>query len=88
MGNTIDYADLLKITDAFQIASGQGYAIEKTTVLLDFIKNGYTLVIDNFQRSGERRIVSSTEELADLFKSIDEYIDLREEAALKKYFKY
>jgi len=88
MGNTIDYTELLKITDAFQIASGQGYAIEKTSTLLDFIKNGYALVIENFPRRGEHKIVSSVEELADIFKSIDEYIDLKEEVALKKYFKY
>jgi hypothetical protein len=88
MGNTIDYTDLLKIADAFQIASGQGYAIEKTTVLLDFIKNGYTLVIENFPGASEHKIVSSADELADIFKSIDEYIDLKEETALKRYFKY
>jgi len=85
--NTIDYTELLKITDAFQIASGQGYAIEKTKTLLDVIKNGYTLVIENFQELGANKIVSSVDELADIFKSIDEYIDLKEEAALKKYFK-
>ena len=47
MKRNIDYVDLLKITDAFQVSSGQNYAIERTKILLDYVKNA----LDNIQKT-------------------------------------
>jgi hypothetical protein len=83
---SITYTDLVEILDAFQIASGQTYAIGKTKALILYLKKKNVLKIENFKHSGKDRNVTSIEELADIFKSMDEYIDLRTHKDFKEYF--
>jgi hypothetical protein len=82
----IAYQELLNIADAFQIASGQSYAIGNATGLFDYLKDGKPITILNFNHSTQTKILLSVKDLADTFKSIDQYIDLRNDDDFKKYF--
>lgn len=83
---SITYSDLIEILDAFQIASGQTYAIGKTKALVMYLKKGHILTIKNFENSGTDKQVTSLQELATIFKNIDEYIDLKNHKDFKEYF--
>ena len=83
---TISYKEICEILDAFQIASGQGFAIGKTKALLDFLKGGNSITIENFNYSNENKNVSSTKQLANIYKHIDLYIDLASDKDFKNYF--
>lgn len=82
----VDYQELLNITDAFQIASGQSYAIGNTKALLDYLKDGKPITILKFNHSTQSKILKSPKDLAVTFKSIDQYIDLSNDDDFKKYF--
>jgi hypothetical protein len=84
--NTISYKEICEILDAFQIASGQGFAIGKTKALLDYLKKGKNFIIENFEHSNNQRIVSTLSELANIFKDIDQFVDLPNDKDFKEYF--
>lgn len=84
--NLIDYKEILGIADAFQIASGQNFAIGKIKGLLEFIIKGNSLKIKNFKQSNNEKIISSIEELEVVFNDIDPYIELKKDKEFKKYF--
>lgn len=83
---SISYKEICDILNAFQIASGQGFAIGKTKALLDYIKEGHSFTIENFNNSNERRVVKSTKELANIYKSIDQFVDLPNDKEFNEYF--
>lgn len=80
---TISYRDILDILNAFQIASGQGFAIGRTKAILNFIRQGGVLKLENIKGMES---ISSFNELADVYKSIDSQIDLFAESEFKEYF--
>lgn len=82
----ISYKEICDILNAFQIASGQGFAIGKTKALLDYIKEGHSFTIENFNNTNEQRVVKSTNELANLYKDIDQFVDLLNDKDFKEYF--
>ncbi|NVO10124.1 MAG: hypothetical protein HXX16_09205 [Bacteroidales bacterium] len=82
----ISYKELCDILDAFQISSGQGFAIGKTKALLDYIKEGHSFTIESFNNSNEQRVVSSINELVNIYKGIDQFIDLSKDKDFKGYF--
>ncbi|NOS90690.1 MAG: hypothetical protein HOP30_02100 [Cyclobacteriaceae bacterium] len=71
---------------AFQIASGQNFAIGKTKALLDFIKQGKSIIIENFDYTDKNKEVSSIKELVNIFKDIDQFVDLSNDKDFKEYF--
>jgi hypothetical protein len=85
--NSIDFKNLLNIADAFQIASGQGYAIGSTKALLDFLKQGNEIKIMNFNGSQSEQLINSPHQLALILRNIDSCIDLRNDIDFKNYFK-
>lgn len=74
--NTLDYSDILNITNAFQIASAQGYAIGKTKEILDFLKKYGELHIMSIPEKGELTRKTS-EDLYLLLRDIDNDIDIK-----------
>lgn len=81
---TIKQSDIQEIIDAFQVASGQSYAIKNTEKILLMLEkyNGIEiLLVDNSLIK-----ISNAEELSDYILSIDEYVDLKKINDLKKYF--
>lgn len=84
--NTISYKEICEVLNAFQIASGQGFAIGKTKALLDYLKKGNTFTIENFKHSNNQRIVSTVNELANIYKDIDQFVDLPNDKDFKEYF--
>jgi hypothetical protein len=82
----ISYKEICDILNAFQIASGQGFAIGKTKALLDYIKEGHSLTIDNFNNSGKQKTISSINELATIYKDIGQFVDLPNDKEFKEYF--
>ena len=83
---SIPYKEICEILDAFQIASGQAFAISKTKALLEYIISNDSLTIKNFNYSDEDKKVFSTHELANIYKNIDELINLYNEKDFIKYF--
>ncbi len=83
---TINYQEIIDILGAFQIASGQEFAIGKTTAFLDYLKNGNSINIENFNFSGENKKVFNIEQLVDVYKKIDQYIDLSKDKSFESYF--
>lgn len=83
---SISYKEICEILDAFQIASGQGFAIGKTKALLDFLKDGNSITIENFDYSNENKKVSTIKQLANIYKDIDQFIDLTTDKDFKQYF--
>lgn len=84
--NAISYKEVCEILDAFQIASGQGFAIAKTKALLDFLKDGNSITIENFEYSNENKKVSTIKQLVNIYKDIDQFIDLANDKDFKQYF--
>lgn len=84
--NIISYKEINDIMIAFQIASGQGFAIGKTKALLDYLKRGNILVIENFEDSNENKIAKSMGDLAMIYKKIDSFIDIANDKDFKEYF--
>lgn len=84
--NLIAFKEIMAIIDAFQIASGQSFAINKTKAILEFLKEGNIMVIEDFISAGERRTVSSVVELADTFRSIDKKVDLVRDSEFRLFF--
>lgn len=84
--DTINYQEVLDILDSFQIASGQEFAIGKTKAMLDFLKNGQSIIIENFNFSDKSKKVSDIKELVNIYKEIDQYIDLTTDKDFKQYF--
>jgi DNA-binding transcriptional MerR regulator len=83
---TLTFKELKEILDAFQIASGQGFAIAKTKAILDYLKKGNALTIENFNNSGATQTIQTKEELASIYKNLDEYVDLKNDKDFKDYF--
>lgn len=83
---SISYKDICDIMDAFQIASGQGFAIGRTMALLDFIQSGKSIIIINFDHLDKDKIIDSVEQLVDIYKDIDQLFDLNREKDFLKYF--
>ena len=83
---SISFKEICEILDAFQIASGQGFAIGKTKALLDFLKNGKSFIIENFNYTNETKEVSSIKQLVNIYKHIDQFIDLSNDKDFKEYF--
>jgi plasmid replication initiation protein len=81
VSSTITYREVLEILDAFQIASGQSFAIGKTKALLDFLKQG-----KYFDDTGNTKEVSSVKELVNIYKDIDQFVDLSNDKDFKEYF--
>jgi hypothetical protein len=84
--NKISYKEVCEILDAFQIASGQGFAIGKTKALLDFLKEGKSIIIKNFDYSDDDKKISSIKQLVNIYKDIDQFIDLTTDKDFKQYF--
>ena len=82
----IDYQEILKIADAFQIASGQSYAEGRTKALLDFINLQNSLVIKNFNNTGQDKLIYTVKEFAIMLKNVDQFIDLENDKEFKAYF--
>lgn len=82
----LSFKEVKEILYAFQIASGQGFAIGKTKAILEYLKKGNVLTIENFNDSGNEKKIKSKQELAALFKSMDEYVDLTTDKDFKEYF--
>lgn len=82
----LSFKELKEILDAFQIASGQGFAIGKTKGILDYLRKGNNLVIENFNNSGTSKTVQTKDELAAIYKNMDEYVDLKNDKDFKEYF--
>lgn len=83
---TISYQEICEVLYAFQIASGQGFAIGKTKALLDFLKEGKSIVIENFDYSDDDKKISSIIELVNIYKDIDQFIELNTDKDFKQYF--
>ncbi|MFN4915292.1 MAG: hypothetical protein ACK5FT_08230 [Sphingomonadales bacterium] len=86
VSSTITYREVLEILDAFQIASGQSFAIGKTKALLDFLKQGKSIKIEYFDDTGNTKEVSSVKELVNIYKDIDQFVDLSNDKDFKEYF--
>jgi hypothetical protein len=86
VSSTITYREVLEILDAFQIASGQSFAIGKTKALLDFLKQGKSIKIENFDYTDNTKEVSSVKELVNIYKDIDQFVDLSNDKDFKEYF--
>lgn len=84
--NVMSFKEIMDIVEAFQIASGQSFAIGKTIAILDFLKKGNSIVIQNFDNTGEVIVVFSVTELANIFKSIDKFVDLESDKEFKSFF--
>ncbi|MGE0569389.1 MAG: hypothetical protein AB7O73_15725 [Bacteroidia bacterium] len=84
--NVISYEELREIMDAFQIASGQGFAIGKTKALLDYLKTGRVLTVEHFDYSDQKKLVSTVNELANIYMDIDNSINLPTDKDFKEYF--
>lgn len=84
--NAISYNEISNILDAFQIASGQGFAIGKTKAILEFLKNGNSLTIENFNNTNENRKITSISELDDIYKNIDVSVNLSIDKDFIEYF--
>lgn len=84
--NTISYKEISDIMTAFQIASGQEFAVGRTKALLDYLKKGNVLIIENFEDSNENKIAKSILDLAMIYKNIDSYIDIMNDKDFKEYF--
>ena len=84
--NKISYKEICEILDAFQITSGQSFAIGKTKALLEYLKKGNSFVIENFDYSNKNKEASSTIELVNIYKDIDQFIDLSTDKDFKQYF--
>lgn len=82
----ISFKEICEILDAFQIASGQGFAIGKTKAILGYIKEGNNLIIENFEYSNNQKIIHSLKELVNIYKDIDQFIDLSTDKDFKSYF--
>lgn len=82
----ISYKEICEILDAFQVASGQSFAIGKTRALLEYLKNGNSFVIENYDYSNKNKEVSSIIELVNIYKDIDQFIDLTTDKDFKQYF--
>lgn len=83
--NIITYEDILKITDAFQIASGQGYAIGRTKAILDFLKKYGDVHIMSIPKKGELTL-KTNDDLYLLFRDIDNDIDIKADSNFESYF--
>lgn len=83
--NIISYNEILDITNAFQIASGQSYAIEKTKGLLDFLNDGKEILITNAPND---IVLRSKTDLYSLYLSIDKYINIVDDSNFSSYFKH
>jgi len=82
----ISFKEICEILDAFQIASGQGFAIGKTKAILEYIKKGNNLIIQNYEYSNNQKIIYSINELINIYKNIDQFIDLSTDKDFKNYF--
>ena len=60
--------NFLEIAEAFQVASGQGFAIGKVLGMMNFLLKGHSFLIKDFDGEGKHMQVRTAEELADLFK--------------------
>lgn len=87
INKSVDYKEIMEIANAFQVSSGQSFAIGKTQALLDFLAQGNEIIIENFQKFGDRNILHSINDLMVLFKNLDEYIDLETDDNFESYFK-
>lgn len=74
----ISSKELYHIAAAFQIASGQGYAISKTKAILDYIIEGNQLIID------EDTYINSVPDLKIFFLKMG--IDISDNKELSSYF--
>jgi hypothetical protein len=83
--NTLSYDEILSITDAFQIASGQSYAIGRTKGILDFLKNHGEILVVNIP-NGSDLALKSAFDLSNLYLSIDKYIDICHDKIFFQYF--
>jgi len=83
--NIIDYSEILNITDAFQIASAQGYAIGKTKGILDFLKKYGHIHIMSIPKKGELTL-KTNDDLYLLFRDIDNDIDIKADSNFESYF--
>lgn len=85
LGNrkTISYEKIREIADAFQVASGQGFAIGHSRAILSFLKDGNALVVEGDEKN---MTLGSPKEFASLLKDLDPYIDLEHDKDFEKYF--
>lgn len=82
--NTIKQSDIQEIIDAFQVASGQSYAIKNTEKILLMLEKYNDIEI--FKADNSIIKLSNAEELSDYILSIDEYVDLKKVNDLKRFF--
>lgn len=82
----ISYSYILIIADAFQIVSGQRYALDKTKILLNMLATK-SLNIEGYPNKPICEIFTPTD-LSNLFKEIDSNIKLEREFELEHYFSH
>ncbi len=87
MKDSISYEKILNITDAFQIASGQTFAIDSTKGILDYITNFGNICITGIPNNVDKYIETSYD-LSTLYKSIDKSIDISLDTNFSKYFNH
>ena len=81
--NCISYSEICDITYAFQIASGQSYAIGKTKGMLDYLDRfGNIHIVD--LPNGKEVYLKTNSDLADLYLSHDKCIDLKENSSFSE----
>jgi hypothetical protein len=68
---------MLKIADAFQIASGQELAIGKTKGMLDFLKNCGEIIVRNDE--GVKAVLKTKHDLAAFYSSIDPNVTIEKD---------
>lgn len=86
LSSCITFKELTDITDAFQISSGQSFAIGSTKALIEFIKEKNILIITNYLESNAEYKVSTIRELANIYNQIDPSIDLLNDKGFDEYF--
>jgi translation initiation factor 2 beta subunit (eIF-2beta)/eIF-5 len=82
--NILTYEEILKIADAFQIASGQGYAIGKTKGILDYLEKYGEINVSNL--SNNKLVIQNKYDLSAIFNEIDKYISIETDLNFNQYF--
>jgi hypothetical protein len=82
----IEYKQVLDICNAFQITSGQDFAIGCTYAILDFILKDGHIDIRDFENQNQVRNASSINEFLEIINSIDKNINLKNDPKFSQYF--
>ena len=83
--NIVSIEEILNIIEAFQVASGQGYATMKTRGILDYLKNHQEIFIDDSFLKAKYKIKDKYE-LSAFYNKIDPNIELEKDVKFSTYF--